>query len=113
MRRKMMVVSIFTVLICSVLTCSALAAGGNFTPPPSGNTGGPYGTTGFSGSGFTGNGFYPSSNSVRSYEIYNQTVPGTGSYTINSASNTTGVHGGWLGWFGLLGLAGLVRFGKR
>ncbi|TVY11360.1 hypothetical protein [Paenibacillus cremeus] len=91
-------------LVCCPIFLSKLTAETTFQPHDS--SGGPYGRAGFSGSGYTGNGYYPSLNSVRSYEIYDPTI--TSAHILSSTDNKVQRNWEWLGFVGLLGCLGIL-----
>ncbi|MFD0698112.1 WGxxGxxG family protein [Paenibacillus sp. GCM10027628] len=104
---KKIMAFIFLILLCSQFVSSMAA---DTTPPPQSSFGGPYGITGFSGSGYTGNGFYPTSNRIKSYEVYNPTSNNT---DLISSANNKNQYWGLLGLLGFIGLFGLFRFWEK
>jgi hypothetical protein len=104
---KKMMVFIFIGFLCSQFV-STMAA--NTTPSPQSSFGGPYGVSGFSGSGYTGNGFYPTSNRSKSYEVYNPTSENS---DIISSTNNSNQYWELLGLLGLIGWFGLIRFWEK
>ncbi|TVY06896.1 hypothetical protein [Paenibacillus cremeus] len=102
---KKLSILLILVFACFQIFLSKISA--KTTYQPHGSSGGPYGRSRFSGSGYTGNGYYPSLNSVRSYEIYDPTISST--HILSSTDDKAQQKWEWLGLFGLLGCLGSLH----